>query len=276
MRKIGYPLILTDFDGTLVRSDKTILDETYQAIAEYKESGGHFAISTGRMLSSILPIAREMGLTGLVAACQGALIADIASGELVVDGSMEKADAVEICRTLESMGLHVHAYETDKFYSNMDDDLLAYYCSIVKEEAVVVKDMPLFELLACKDMRVRKLVVMLYPKQRDGIYERLLELFGDKFYVTCSAPILVEICNPEYTKGTSLEKIAEYYGIPVEKTIAVGDSLNDLPMIERAGLGIAVGNAEEELKEKADVTLMATNDEDAIGVIIREYGFTKY
>ncbi len=273
MQKINYPLIVTDFDGTLVRSDKTISDETHCAIAEYKKSGGQFAISTGRMLSSILPIARRMGLTGLVAACQGTLIADIESGELVVDGAMKTDEALEICRILESMGLHVHAYEADRFYSNVDDDLLAYYCGIVSEKVIVKTDEPLFEFLARENICIRKLVVMVYPNQRNEIYGRLQKLFGEKYYVTCSAPILVEICNPDYTKGTSLEKIAEYYGVPVEKTIAVGDSLNDLPMIERAGLGIAVGNAEPELKEKADVTLMATNDEDAIGVIIREYGF---
>ena len=61
----------------------------------------------------------------------------------------------------------------------------------------------------------------------------------------------------------------------MEKTIAVGDNLNDLPMIERAGLGIAVANAEAELKARADVAFAFTNDENAIGEIIREYGFEK-
>ncbi len=275
MQKINYSLILTDFDGTLARKDGTVASETLEAIENYKRAGGHFAISSGRMLSSILPIAKKMGLTGLVAAFQGTVVADIESGELVVDGAMEQNEALEICRILEEMGLHVHAYETECFYSNVDDDLLAYYRKIVSEAVIIVKDEPLFKFLARKDMRIRKLVVMVYPDQRDGVYKQLVERFGDKYYVTCSAPILVEISNPNYTKATSLEKIAQYYGVPMEKTIAVGDNLNDLPMIERAGLGIAVANAEAELKARADVAFVFTNDENAIGEIIREYGFEK-
>lgn len=275
MQKINYSLILTDFDGTLARKDGTVAPETLEAIEHYKKAGGRFAISSGRMLSSILPIAKKMGLTGLVAAFQGTVVADIESGELVVDGEIEQNEALEICRILEEMGLHIHAYETECFYSNADDDLLAYYRKIVSESVIIVKDEPLFQFLARKAMRIRKLVVMVYPDQRDEVYKQLAERFGEKYYVTCSAPILVEISNPNYTKATSLEKIAQYYGVPMEKTIAVGDNLNDLPMIERAGLGIAVANAEAELKARADVAFAFTNDENAIGEIIREYGFEK-
>ncbi len=67
--------------------------------------------------------------------------------------------------------------------------------------------------------------------------------------------------------------MADYYGVPVERTIAVGDSLNDLPMLEAAGLGIAVKNADEALKNRA-LAFGYSNDENAIGKIIETYGFT--
>ena len=67
--------------------------------------------------------------------------------------------------------------------------------------------------------------------------------------------------------------MADYYHVPVERTVAVGDSLNDLPMLEAAGLGLAVRNADEMLKDKA-ISFEYSNDENAIGRIIERYGFT--
>ena len=275
MRKLSYPLIVSDFDGTLLRTDETVAEETYAAIEEYKNSGGQFALCTGRMLVSILPIARRMGLTGLVACFQGSVVADIESGELVVDGYMPNAGAAEICRTLEEMRAHVHVYDTYCYYANAQNEYLAHYERIVGVKAIIKADEPLSTFIRNSDIRVRKLLVLVHPSDRDRIMNALQEKYGKEYYVTCSAAFLVEVTNRNYSKATAVARIAERYGVSLKQTIAVGDSLNDLPMIEAAGLGIAVNNAEDALKSKADITLDATNDEDAIGKIIREYGFQK-
>jgi len=273
MQKLGYPLIVSDFDGTLSRTDETIAEETLAAIEEYKNSGGHFALCTGRMLVSILPIARELGLSGLVACFQGSVVADIESGNLVVDGYIPNSGAAEVCRTLEEMHAHVHVYDTECYYSNSDNEYLAHYERIVGVKAIMKTDEPLSVFIENSGIRVRKLLILVDPSERDRIMNVLQEKYGKDYYVTCSAAFLLEVTNRNYSKATALAKIAEYYGLSLQQTIAVGDSLNDLPMIEAAGLGIAVNNAENTLKEKANVTLDASNDEDAIGEIIRKYGF---
>ena len=71
-----------------------------------------------------------------------------------------------------------------------------------------------------------------------------------------------------------MEFLANYYGVPLEKTIAVGDQWNDLPMIEKAGLGIAVQNADQKLKERA-VVCSLTNEQGAIAEVIEKYGYTE-
>ena len=91
--------------------------------------------------------------------------------------------------------------------------------------------------------------------------------------MTKSAAFLVEVINSQYSKGTAVVFLADYYGVPLEKVIAVGDQINDTPMIERAGLGIAVKNAETALKEKADYVCEYTNEEGAIAEIIEKFGF---
>ena len=65
------------------------------------------------------------------------------------------------------------------------------------------------------------------------------------------------------------------FGVPLEKTVAIGDQLNDLPMIEKAGMGIAVQNADKGLKERANLTAPLTNEEGAIAWAIEEFGLQK-
>ncbi len=273
MKQLKYPLIVSDFDGTLVRTDGTIAKETLDSIEEYKNAGGHFALCTGRTLASALPIAKGLGLTGLVACFQGSVVADIESGCLVEDGYISQEGAVAVCRCLEEMHQHIHVYDTEAYYSNMDDRYLEEYERIVRVKAIVKTDEPLSAFIQRTGMRVRKIMVMVHPDQRAGIYECLTRRFGDEYYVTYSAAFLVEVTNRAYSKATALRRIAEYYGVAVEDTLAVGDSLNDLPMIEAAGLGIAVKNAETALKQRATVAVAYSNDENAIGEIIRKYGF---
>ena len=106
----------------------------------------------------------------------------------------------------------------------------------------------------------------------------LQELAAENFKdceLTKSDAYLVEVVNKNYSKGTAVEFLAKYYNVPIEKTIAVGDQRNDLPMIEKVGLGIAVKNADDALKEAADYVCAYTNEEGAIGEIIEEFGFCK-
>lgn len=273
MRSIQYPLIVSDFDGTLLRTDEKIAKETLDAIEEYRSAGGHFALCTGRTVPSAMPIAKKLGLSGLLSCFQGSVVVDIESGELVVDGCLPHDGAVEICQALEELGVHIHVYDTNEYYSNMDDEWLTHYQRISGVNAIVVDNEPLSQFLKRSNIRVRKLLVLLDPKDRERVYTILSKRFGEEYYVTYSAAFLVEVTNRAYSKATALKRIAQHYNVPIERTIAVGDSLNDLPMIAGAGLGIAVKNAEEALKKQAKVVLEYTNDENAIGKIINRYGF---
>ena len=90
-----------------------------------------------------------------------------------------------------------------------------------------------------------------------------------------SSEYFVEVINANYSKGTAIEFLSGYYNVPIEKTIAIGDQQNDIPMIEAAGLGIAVKNADGSLKERAAVVVPYTNEEGAVGEVIEKYGYIK-
>ena len=103
-----YKLIVSDFDGTLRRTEGGISEGNVRAITEYVSAGGVFALCTGRMMSSILPYAKQLGLKGLIAAYQGAIIEDIESGKYVRDERITNRAAIEICRALEEKNYHIH------------------------------------------------------------------------------------------------------------------------------------------------------------------------
>lgn len=274
MRKIHYPLIVSDFDGTLVSDGGSISAENKRAITEYVSNGGAFAISTGRMPSGIISRAKELGLSGLVSCCQGAVILDIDTKEIISEGRIPLDVTVSVCEKMEQMGLHIHVYDLWEYYSNMDDELLQYYEKTVGVKAVVVLDKPISQFVKENGICAYKILAMVQPEDNQRVLETLAKENFDGCCLTRSADILVEVVNTRFSKGTAVEFLAKHYGVPVDKTVAVGDQLNDVPMIDAAGLGIAVSNADNGLKSKADYVCEYSNGENAIAEIIRKFGFT--
>ena len=155
---------------------------------------------------------------------------------------------------------------------NKADEALEAYEKVCNVKGEVVTSEPLSEFVLRKKPKIRKVLAMVTAEQKQAVYQKAKEELGDEFYVTYSAAFLVEVTSKQYSKGTAVRFLADYYHVPIEKTIAVGDSLNDLPMLTAAGLGLAVKNADAALKEQVR-TFPYTNDENAVGRIIAEYGF---
>ena len=275
MRKINYPLIVSDFDGTLVKKDGTINEKDKKAILEYIAAGGKFAISTGRMPAGILSRAKELGLKGMVCCCQGSIIMDIESNEVILQGRIPLETTVAICEKMESMGLHIHVYDLWDYYSNMDDDALKIYERAVKSKAKVVTEKKISDFVRETGLCSYKVLAMVYAEENERILNELAAENFEGCALTKSDAYLVEVINNQYSKGSAVEFLANYYNVPLEKTIAIGDQRNDLPMIEKAGFGIAVNNADDGLKVAADYISQYTNEEGAVGKIIEEFGFCK-
>ena len=272
MPKINYGLIVSDFDGTLVRENGDISEENKRTITRYEQQGGKFAISTGRLHYGILDRARELGLKGLVACCQGAVIVDIESGKPVHNHMLSHETTLAICRKMEELNLHYHVYDFENYYSNRADAALRFYEKAVRKNAICITDKPLSQYVQEKKIRSYKVLAMVEPKDNERFYREIERTYFPNCITTKSADYLIEVVNADDSKGTAVEFLANYYGVPLEKTIGVGDQWNDLPMIEKAGLGIAVQNADPKLKEKA-VVCKYTNEESAIAKIIEKYGY---
>ena len=273
MRTINYGLIVSDFDGTLICEDGTFPQKNKEKILEYIQAGGIFAISTGRLPMAVLKRARELGIQGVISCGHGSVIVDIESEKILFDGSMPNAVAVKICKKMESMGLHVQAHLPWEYYANKNGVELQFYQKATHSQAKLVLEQPLSEFLEKQGCNVAKMLAIVAAEENDAIMRALVAENFENCHVTRGAATLVEVVNAQYSKGTALQFLAEHYHVPIEKTIAIGDQLNDISMIEVAGLGIAVQNADKGLKERAAMVSDYTNEEGAVGEIIEEYGF---
>ena len=273
MRKINKKLIISDFDGTLANSQNTVSDKVRDAINEYVACGGIFAVCTGRMLSSILPRVQELGLKGLVAAYQGSVIADIESGKQYRNNSLTVEDCVDVCAFIEKYNYTCNIYSGEILYTSLPagDKLLTHYEIVTGVKAVNVEG-NISSFVKENNLACNKITFLIAPDERERLFKLLQGAFSGRFDVTCSAAVLVEISPKNDDKGTALKYISDYFQIDLSETVAIGDNLNDLSMIKIASVGVAVGNAVDELKKAADY-ISASNNEDAVAEIIEKFGF---
>ena len=272
MKKINYELIISDFDGTLITDEQKILPEVKEAIDEYISRGGIFAVCTGRMLKSILPRVRSLGLKGIVVAYQGTVIAEIESGKILKNGGMNCDDVYGICRVIEELDNNINVYSGNNLYTDLpsDNQYLIKYEKITGVSATSVEG-KISDFVKKNKLFCEKVACLVSPENREKLYSDLKSRLDGKFDVTCSASVLVEISPLNDNKGEALKFLADYYSVPYSKTVAIGDNLNDIPMIKAAGLGCAVGNAPSTVKEVADY-ISATNNDGAVAQIIKKFG----
>lgn len=115
-----------------------------------------------------------------------------------------------------------------------------------------------------------KVMMVDEPEILDEAIKKLPQSIYDKYTVVKSAPFFLEFINKNADKGKGLEALAKYLGVKREEIIAMGDAENDLAMIKYAGLGVAMGNAVEKVKEASDVVTL-TNEQNGVAKIIKEY-----
>ena len=231
-----YKFIACDYDDTLLPKSGVISDFTKDTIREYIARGGRFAICTGRMFRSIVKIAREFGLHGEIISYQGSLIKNIDTEETLLVNYIDKDLAVDYVEFMKKQNVFPQVYVGDNL--------------CVEKENPYSMDSSITE-----------------PVRNAAIKE-----FGDRLLINSSKPYNVEAVDAHASKGKAVEFLANKYGISLSDTMTFGDNLNDLQMIEVAGMGVAVGNAVDTLKNAADY--IAENcEDDGVAKTIREFCF---
>ena len=260
-----YKLIASDFDNTIF-DGKVLSPRVLRAIADYRRAGGKFVMATGRIFSSIRPRVPEIGADDEVIACQGSAIYRASTGEAILRYPLPAEIAATAIDYFESKGDVCHAYADERFYVAEENPLTEMYADFCKVRPVYLHR-PVSTYLP--EMAVTNKVISIQPESViDEKLRELTALLGKRAEVTKSSPIFLEVTASEAGKGNCLLALASRLGIAREETVAVGDNLNDLSMIEAAGLGVSVANGVDALKARAGLVVPSVQ-EDGVAYLIQ-------
>ena len=244
-------LVAFDVDGTLVGRDLAISEKVRDAVARMRAAGITGCLVTGRMYRATLPFARELHFTAPIVCYQGAAIVDPTTDEVLDHRALENDIVRELIGITENERMHLQLYRNDEYYCEARNQYSELYARLALTEPVVVPS--LREAFAYSP--ATKAVVVAEAPVAARYAEELEERFGKRAYVTRSLPEFVEVLDPRVDKGAALRFVASRLSVPIEETLAIGDSWNDAPLLQAAGFGVAMGSAPPELRAIADASV---------------------
>ena len=261
-------LIALDLDGTLLDSEKRLPEENAAALARAAAEGVEIVPATGRFYRGMPPCVKDLPYVRYVITVNGAAVYDAARGQTVCASEIPWARAVAVMERLDRLPVIYDCYQngwgwmTQAFYDAAEQ----YAANVHSLDMIKNLRTPVPELKAClKERAAGVQKIQIFFRDMD-LRARMLRTLPEEFpdlVVTTSIVNNVEINSREATKGNALKMLAARLGIPPAGTMAFGDDRNDIPMLQAAGIGVAMENAGEEVKAAADYI---TDGCDACGV----------
>ena len=262
---MNYRLIAIDLDGTLLNNENIISKNAKKKIAKLNKLGVKIIIATGRMFVSALPYVKELKLKNPVITYNGALIKNVSNKEIIYHKPVPQSEAKKIIKECNKENLHLNLYQDDTLYVDNNSQESRGY-----EQSSGVKAHEVGPLLKFIDRSPTKLLIIEENREKHQYYLNYFqEKFSDKLEISESKKNYIEFMSKGVSKGNSLKFLTEKYDIKQKEVIAIGDNWNDLPMLKWAGLGIAMENAPDELKQKVDKIAPARKNE-GVGHILSE------
>jgi Cof subfamily protein (haloacid dehalogenase superfamily) len=242
--------VAMDLDRTIVPSSLSLSPATVRAVASVHRAGIEPIIATGRMFASAQPYARELGITAPLVCYQGALVADPRSGEWLLHQPIDVPLALEVIAAVRAEGFHMNVYVNDQLCVERPTPEARTYAEHARLEMVVVGDFD-----AWLRQPTTKIVVVGEPHSLDDLEIRLRASFDGRLFIAKSLPEFLEVAQPGVSKGAALRFVCNRLGIDPADTVAFGDGANDLELLEAAGLGVAMADADPALLRIADWTV---------------------
>lgn len=258
-------LVALDMDDTLLDHSNRISPRTREVIRQAVAQGVTVTVATGRMYRSALPFAQQLELDVPLITYNGALIKSALSGETLMHTPIAGDTARQVLALFREKGWYIQSYINDTLYVAELDEKARYYEKLSGVTPVAVG----YELYTMAGMPT-KLLALSEPGEISVINQTVTAAFHGRLYTAVSKPNYLEMANPEVNKGKALAYLASLLGIKQQEIMAVGDSANDLDMLQYAGLGVAMGNASEQVKAAADAVTCA-NDADGVAEAIIKY-----
>ena len=260
-----YKLLALDLDGTLMSHDILISPRVKRAIRRAMDKGIIVSLASGRPFASMLPHVEDLGVSGPVIGYQGCEIMLPETREVIYRASIPLPDARALLDFAQSRDLDVTVYVDDHIYLREFRHPQEFYDKWFGLPCILVDD-----LVTGVRQEPTKVIFIGEGPDNDRLMPELQRRFGSSLGIVRSHTFFMEGMPLGVSKGTALECVAVRLEIPQEQTLAIGDAGNDIEMIAWAGLGVAMGNAHEDVKAVADF-IAPSVEEDGAAVAIETF-----
>ncbi|KAH0786121.1 Cof-type HAD-IIB family hydrolase [Histomonas meleagridis] len=262
-------ILYTDLDGTLLNSQKQISNYTKEIFDLWNKAGNKLVLSSGRDINSIKEVRKSLGLLypGMyLIGYNGGQIYECDTNQTIYRVSLTLEQTHHIMEEAKIHGIHCHTYSDTNIVSSSDDEELHYYKRVITTPVIISENVTdVLKEGPCKCIAIDTK----NPERLENLRKSLLDWCNkENISMTYSNPYYLEVFPSASGKGNAVTKLNEILQIDRMNSIAAGDALNDLSMIEAAGVGIAMVNACEELKKAALITTHDDNDHDGLAKCI--------
>jgi Cof subfamily protein (haloacid dehalogenase superfamily) len=258
-------LVALDLDGTVVNDQLKISSRVLKVLNHLvTQTDVRVVIATGRMFLSALPFARQIGIVEPLVTYQGAMVREIASGHAQrFHAPIPLSLAREVMQTLIQDNYHINLYMHDCLWTHPSNVHAAYYSQKAGVEPVFHDD-----LMDCMTVDPTKIMVI-DDERLDKLLAYLGQHFEGRLSFCRSRTNFCEIIDVSASKWNALQSLAQEWGILPEEIMAIGDQGNDLSMIQHAGMGVAMGNAPDDVKQFANYVAPSIGEDGVAEAIER-------
>ncbi len=256
LSKNKYKMIVMDMDYTLLNREKQISIRNKKALKKAEEKGILLVVATGRIYVSAKFYAKLLNFNTPIIASNGAIIRDESANKTIFKSILLDEVALKMIKLCREKGLYCHLFSDNTVFTEKIVNISSRYAewneALEDEDKIIIKVVDKLEdSVKRNNTKIVKAVVV---DNREDIIMEIRKNMGITNMVSVSQSLKgnLEVMNKGVSKGNAIKILCDLYDIDREEVIAIGDNENDISMIEYAGMGIAVGNAAEALKAKAD------------------------
>lgn len=263
-----YKMITVDMDGTLLKPDGSISRRNKEAVEKAKDKGVKVVITSGRPIEGILDSLDKLGLntnSDYVISYNGCVVQNSYTKEIIYKKTLKGSDLKKLYKYSKSLDVNIHAFSRE---GCITPKLNKYTELEEKLNGIKVKECDYTTVDNNED--IIKIMFTGDSSQLDKGEKNINNDIRKNYTVVRSLYCFLEFLNNKSNKGEAVRRLATHLDIAPENIMAIGDAGNDKHMLEFAGLGVAMGNATEEIKQVADV-IVSTNERDGVAEAIEKF-----
>lgn len=264
-------LLFTDMDGTLLRNDCTISNSMKNALDRLTDAGHRLILTSGRPLPAILEVCEQAELSYpgmIIISNNGGYIYDCDEDKTILEYRLSQEDIAYIISKATEAGIHVHGYTKTHIVCREMNEELKYYTNRIHMPVKYVPNIA----AALPDGSIKLQVIHLTDHEKLlRLRDSLLPFCGDRIQMIFSNEQYLEILPAKAGKGNAIRFVTDYLPVSRKHTFAAGDAENDISMLEAAHTAIAMQNATDAVKAKADIVTTLDNNNDGLLEVLDQY-----